>query len=99
MSIENIVAGFRSTGIYPFNPNATLDKVPSNGISRSSDMVSGDSSHKENEDSSAPSHCGSSQKVPGAPHGDSSLKENEDPNVLSNKHAEFDRSQKLSLEK
>ena len=88
MSIENIVAGFQSTGIYPFNSNAILDKVPSSGISRSSDMVSGDSFHKENEDSSAPSHCGSSQKVPGAPHGDSSQEGNEDPNVLSNEHAE-----------
>ena len=93
MSIENIVSGFRSTGIYPFNPNAILDKVVrSRGNSSSSDMVSvsnGDSSQKENIEPGAPSH------------GDSSQKENEDPNVLSNgdKHAEFDCSQKLSLEK
>ena len=35
----------------------------------------------------------------GTPHGDSSQKGSEDPNVLSNEHAEFDHSQKLSLEK
>ncbi len=28
MSISNIVSGFRWTGIYPFNPNAILDKLP-----------------------------------------------------------------------
>ena len=28
MSINNIVSGFRCTGIYPFNPNAILGKMP-----------------------------------------------------------------------
>ncbi len=27
MSMDNIVAGFRSTGVYPFNPNALLHKI------------------------------------------------------------------------
>ena len=28
MTINNIISGFRSTGIYPFNRNAILDKLP-----------------------------------------------------------------------
>ena len=27
MTIDNIVSGFRGTGIYPFKPNAILDKL------------------------------------------------------------------------
>ena len=27
MTISNITAGFRHTGIYPFNPNVILDKI------------------------------------------------------------------------
>ena len=29
MTINNITAGFRNTGIYPFNPGAILDKINS----------------------------------------------------------------------
>ena len=35
MTINNIVSGFRSTGIYPFNPEAILKKVPDSDPSSS----------------------------------------------------------------
>ena len=28
MTVANITSGFRTTGVYPFNPKAVLDKVP-----------------------------------------------------------------------
>jgi len=28
MTIGNILSGFRATGVYPFNPNVILDKLP-----------------------------------------------------------------------
>ena len=42
MSIENIVTGFHSTGIHPFNPHAILSKLPSspNSTAESENMDS-----------------------------------------------------------
>jgi len=28
MTIDNILSGFRATGVCPFNPNVILDKLP-----------------------------------------------------------------------
>ena len=60
ISVESITGGFRSNGIYPFNPNTILDKaIGSGGVSDSSDegsVSNGDSPQKENENPSVPSH-------------------------------------------
>ena len=42
MSIENIVSGFRTTGIYPFNPEVVLKKLPSSS-SNTAEPENGDS--------------------------------------------------------
>ena len=33
MSMSNIISGFRTTAVYPFNPNDVLDKVSNSGVS------------------------------------------------------------------
>lgn len=39
MTINNITANFRHTGIYPFNPNAILDRI---------ELVSDDQAQSQN---------------------------------------------------
>jgi len=50
MTIGNILSGFRATGVYPFNPNMILDKLPkpkgtvqtrtiANGVEFTADMI------------------------------------------------------------
>ena len=36
MTVANITSGFRTTGVYPFNPKAVLDKVPHSEASSNS---------------------------------------------------------------
>ena len=36
MTVSNITSGFRTTGVYPFNPKAVLDKVPHSEASSNS---------------------------------------------------------------
>ena len=56
MTISNIVSGFRRTGVYPFNPNAILDRLPpeSSSLPESSSSPAPESSSPAPESSSSP---------------------------------------------
>ena len=59
MTIDNIVSGFRCTGMYPFNSSAILSKLPSSCVSDPSSSSSGAEPRDVN---SQPDHASSTPR-------------------------------------